>query len=233
MKCVLLCLVLCCAVSTFAYPQRVTLVGIPRSEFPWGPYDTRASDFEDESEEGTVIGGRAPSAYEPSEVNPYYYSSSMSEIMKALQDMMINLRQEMNEILRRIPDSSKEEGEDSELPLIPGIDLNNAKNQSTSKTEVIDGQVYTVNETVITSGNKGIGSVFRVKTIQVRPTEAGETVSTDVEPKETTPGPNSETPAEPTSEAPILSASSNDDKNEIPNDKVGSEIEDLNKEFNK
>lgn len=88
---------------------------------------------------------------------------------------------------------------------------------------MIDGHVVTVNETTFSSGDDNMGAVFRIKVVEVHPSETPETEETE-----------SEKPVEPeiAEREPTTSRSELDDNheetNEIPNAKVGSEVDDLN-----
>lgn len=83
----------------------------------------------------------------------------------------------------------------------------------------------TVNETTFSSGDDNMGAVFRIKVVEVKPSE-----NPDVE------GDGEEVGGEPSTVAPRGEPTTgkseldeeHEDTNEIPNPKVGSEVDDLN-----
>lgn len=89
---------------------------------------------------------------------------------------------------------------------------------------MIDGHVVTVNETTYSNGNDGFGAVFRIKVVEVHPSESPEEGGeAEVMPEET----SSEVPDNNKSE---IEEDKHEETNEIPNplQKVGSEVDDLN-----
>ncbi|XP_075224476.1 virus-induced RNA 1 [Lycorma delicatula] len=237
MRRVTLCLVLLYAVVAYGYPQRVTLYGIPSRDF-------QTSDQENPPAAPGTEDGTSDSAdetgiyfnhgiYDPSEDNPYFYSS-FPLIMTHMQEMMNRLRKQMDDVLRRFPSAPNEPiDRESDLDVFSlggGYDLNDVKNKSTSKTEVIDGHEYVVNETVVSSGGDDHRAVFRIKTVQLKPKENSTNLPTDYNTSEVIPSnEHNDEIAEDNSE-PLIPK--NDDNNEIPNEvKVGSEVDDLNKEY--
>lgn len=88
--------------------------------------------------------------------------------------------------------------------------------------QVIDGHVVTVNETTYSSGDDKIGAVFKVRIVEVIPSETPGT-ETPEEPS------SSEAPdAENTNKKTELDDDKHEEANEIPDMKVGSEVADLN-----
>lgn len=77
-----------------------------------------------------------------------------------------------------------------------------------------------MNETTFVNGDDKIGAVFRIKVVEVKPTE--ESGSDRIPAEEST-----ETVEIPSENENV--DNSNDETNEIPTEKVGSEVEDLNK----
>ncbi|XP_039285109.1 uncharacterized protein LOC111052179 [Nilaparvata lugens] len=179
MRCVLfLCLSVVLGLAA-GYPQRPPQYDVPYHLSPYNPFHSadparRHRDLvDDESPESDSSYGQRGFARPDFGLSDFDtpYSPSFSGMMSQMQEMMVRLRQEMNEILRRLPAS----GSDDESSLIPStsdaLDLSNAQNKTTYRTELIDGQVYSINETVIRSGNDEVGTILRVKTIRVVPNE--------------------------------------------------------------
>lgn len=93
--------------------------------------------------------------------------------------------------------------------------------------QVIDGHVVTVNETTYSSGDDNIGAVFRIKVVEVKPSEEPEAEGEGEEGGEaSTAAPRGE-PTTSKSESE-LDEENHEHTNEIPNPKVGSEVDDLN-----
>lgn len=85
-----------------------------------------------------------------------------------------------------------------------------------------------MNETTYSSGDDNIGAVFRIRVVEVHPSETPETEGeTETEDKPEEPvNPNSK--HEPTTSKSELEEDKHEETNEIPNEKVGSEVDDLN-----
>lgn len=92
---------------------------------------------------------------------------------------------------------------------------------------MIDGHVVTVNETTYSSGDDNMGAVFRIKVVEVLPSESPESEGDSGVKPETEAKPDSEAKPDP---EPTTSESEDADKHEETNEipKVGSEVDDLN-----
>lgn len=95
--------------------------------------------------------------------------------------------------------------------------------------QVIDGHVVTVNETTYSSGDDNMGAVFRIKVVEVLPSETPEGEGDSEAKPETDAQPDAEAkPASETTNESEMDADKHEETNEIPNQKVGSEVDDLN-----
>lgn len=96
--------------------------------------------------------------------------------------------------------------------------------------QVIDGHVVTVNETTYSSGDDNMGAVFRIKVVEVLPSETPEGEGDSEAKPDTEAQPDAEAkPApEPTTGESEMDTDKHEETNEIPNQKVGSEVDDLN-----
>lgn len=95
--------------------------------------------------------------------------------------------------------------------------------------QVIDGHVVTVNETTYSSGDDNMGAVFRIKVVEVLPSETPEGEGDSEAKPETDAQPDAEAkPAPETTNESEMDADKHEETNEIPNQKVGSEVDDLN-----
>lgn len=95
--------------------------------------------------------------------------------------------------------------------------------------QVIDGHVVTVNETTYSSGDDNMGAVFRIKVVEVLPSETPEGEGDSEVKPETDAQPDAEAkPAPETTNESEMDADKHEETNEIPNQKVGSEVDDLN-----
>uniref|UniRef100_A0A1B6H162 Uncharacterized protein n=1 Tax=Cuerna arida TaxID=1464854 RepID=A0A1B6H162_9HEMI len=148
----------------------------------------------------------------------------VNDFMTQMQDMLKEMRKQLTDLIQHHqqhhPDGTEvgtRIGED-DLP----------QNKSTSTTKVIDGHVVTVNETTYSSGDDNIGAVFRIKVVEVKPSE-----SPDVETELAEGSPEIEDKSgepkapEPTTSKSELEEDKHEETNEIPNQKVGSEVDDL------
>ncbi|RZF39365.1 hypothetical protein LSTR_LSTR000886 [Laodelphax striatellus] len=225
MRCVLFfCLSVVLGLAA-GYPQRHA----PQYELPlhlasYNPFLSAADparrhrDLVDESPESDSFGGQRGFGRPDYGLSDFDtpYSPSFTDMMTQMQEMMVRLRQEMNEILRRLPASGSDDGEGALIPVGDGLDLSNAQNKTTSKTEIIDGQKVTINETVIKGGDDLFGTILRVKTIRVVPHDD---IIPDVGHDETTTIKDS---IEESDEevAPVTRNAKNNDNNEIPIEKM-------------
>lgn len=96
--------------------------------------------------------------------------------------------------------------------------------------QVIDGHVVTVNETTYSSGDDNMGAVFRIKVVEVLPSETPEGEGDSEAKPETDAQPDAEAKPAPetTNSESEMDADKHEETNEIPNQKVGSEVDDLN-----
>lgn len=82
----------------------------------------------------------------------------MNRARESFSDVFEKMRQHMAWLLSQ------------QIPSRSGIPLDIAdKGNTTSITKVIDGHKYVVNETVYASGNDTVGSVFKVRVVDIRP----------------------------------------------------------------
>lgn len=95
---------------------------------------------------------------------------------------------------------------------------------------MIDGHVVTVNETTYSSGDDSIGAVFKIKVVEIVPSESPEDSEKPEEPSNSEAPDTSNSEIERTNNNSELDEDKHEETNEIPNpeQKVGSEVADLN-----
>ncbi|XP_046388186.1 icarapin-like [Ischnura elegans] len=123
----------------------------------------RPRDVEESSEEDFGV-RRSPDDYE----SPW--SGSFSNFFQGMQAMMWQLRNQMQEVLRRIPQESLEGSSGFEI----AQPWNGIPGNSTSTTKVINGHVVTVNETTYTRGTNGSSAVFHIKVVDIKPQQSAQ-----------------------------------------------------------
>ncbi|XP_071454967.1 icarapin-like [Hetaerina americana] len=96
------------------------------------------------------------------------WSSSFSGFFQGMQAMMWQLRNQMQEVLRRIPQETLEGSNSFDI----GQSWNGIPGNTTSTTKVINGHVVTVNETTYTRGNNGSSAVFHIKVVDIKPQQS-------------------------------------------------------------
>ncbi|KAG8287957.1 hypothetical protein J6590_025295 [Homalodisca vitripennis] len=155
----------------------------------------------------------------------------VNDFMTQMQDMLKEMRKQLTDLIQHHqqhhPDGTEvgtRIGED-DLP----------QNKSTSTTKVIDGHVVTVNETTFSSGDDNIGAVFRIKVVEVKPSESPD-VDTELLPEgspEIEDKSGEPKAPEPTTSKSELEEDKHEETNEIPNQKVLYEwSDDIDPSFN-
>jgi len=161
----------CCAIisSASAYPQTVInsprnfqeasdgFVRVPISRTPYSPFGFNqrySDDWEDD-----FPFANAPSSFR----NPF------GDVFSHMEAMLKEMKKEMDEIAAKTNTGTVLQISGN------GFDPSSVKNETTSKTEVIDGNVVQVNETTFSTGDSNGGGVFRIKVINVRPKDDVET----------------------------------------------------------
>lgn len=104
------------------------------------------------------------------------------------QSLMNRMRQQMEDILKRIPfirnngTTSVEDGFPGALPVFPPIgDIDLGKGNTTSVTKVIDGHKVVINDTVYKKEDDFGGAYFKVRIIDVKPDSSEVTTESNAE----------------------------------------------------
>uniref|UniRef100_A0A1B6DJ72 Uncharacterized protein n=1 Tax=Clastoptera arizonana TaxID=38151 RepID=A0A1B6DJ72_9HEMI len=133
--------------------------------------------------------------------------NSFENFMKRMQETITSIRERMDSVMKHISENPQ-----NETTLFRFGD-GPLENKTTSESKIIDGHVVTVNQTTYSTGSDGNVATYHFKTVEIQPKN-----------EETDEGPNvKETTVEP------RSSSGAEETNDIPTEKVGSEVDDLNK----
>ncbi|KAG8222054.1 hypothetical protein J437_LFUL000498 [Ladona fulva] len=120
--------------------------------------DREKESVEDSAEDDYGVGYPSP------------WSNSFGSFFQGMQAMLKQLRNQMQEVLSRMPQEPHGAANGTAL-FFPSWD--SLPGNTTSTTKVINGHVVTVNETTYKQGSDGSSAVFHIRVVDIKPNEPG------------------------------------------------------------